>query len=403
MNYFFIFMVCFMAYSETVTWAASEGESLFSRTPGELIVSRNTDSAATRDVAAIMSNRKMRFNRNIPPTGIPTEAIGILDIFVGSGSQTITTASLGFGEFREITDPTNLRFNAVEAGDPVGAHFYFSSPSGSDTHLTLKVRDSALWAKPTNNVLVFGANGSMLIATKEDTDVPNAGYRLWVKGDNTIRVSGGIDGPIASPTNGGGRVRLNNYTATPGGYMTFSVETSPDSKKKYLNWNLTTDTTRTLKFTIQDLSQIPPYMALGSSTAKNFIIDHPTASDKYLVHAAIEGPENRVFYRGKVTLQHGQAFVALPDYFEGLTQEDRRHVFLQNMSGFDKLAVKNQDGKRIKNGILHIVSQDKHSEAVVSWEVSAVRKDVPDLIVAPHIDDVDVLGFGPYRYVSPRE
>ena len=397
MNYFFIFMVCFMAYSETVTGAA---ESLFSRTPGELIISRNT--ASTRDVAAIMSNRKMRFNRNIPLAGIPTEAIGVLDIFVGADSPTMTKASLGFGEFREITDPTNPRYNAVEAGDPVGAHFYFSSPTGSDTHLTLKVRDSALWASPTNNVLVFGANGSMLIATKEDTDVPNAGYKLWVKGDNTIRVSGGIDGPIASRTNGGGRVRLDNYSGT--GNMTFFVETSSDSKQKYLYWNLNTDMTRTLKFTIQDQSLAIPYTALGSTTVvKTFIIDHPTASDRYLVHAAIEGPENRVFYRGKVTLQHGQAFVALPDYFEGLTQEDRRQVFLQNMSGFDKLAVKNQDGKRIKNGILHIVSQDKHSEAVVSWEVSAVRKDVPDLIVAPHIDDVDVLGFGPYRYVSPRE
>ncbi len=383
-----------MAYSETVTWAASEGESLFSRTPGELIISRNT--ASTRDVAAIMSNRRMRLNRNIPLAGIPTEAIGILDIFVGTETSTYTRQSLGFGEFREITDATNSLYNAVEAGDPVGAHFYFSSRYDSDTHLTLKVRDSALWANPTNNVLVFGTNGSMLIATEDDSEEPNADYKLWVKGDNTIRVSGGIDGPT------GGRVRLDDYTGT--GYMTFSVGTSSDSMQKYLYWNLITDSTNTIKFTIQDLSRTTAYTALGSATeVKNFIIDHPTSSDKYLVHAAIEGPENRVFYRGKATLQHGQAFVALPDYFEGLTQEDRRHVFLQNMSGFDKLAVKNQDGKRIKNGILHIVSQDKHSEAVVSWEVSAVRKDVPDLIVAPHIDDVDVLGFGPYRYVSPRE
>lgn len=397
MNYFFIFMVCFMAYSENVTWAASEGESLFSRTPGELIISRNTNAASTRDVAAIMSNRKMRFNRNIPREGIPTEAFGVLDIFVGAGSTSRTKESLGFGEFREITDPTDPRYNSGEAGDPVGANFYFSShPTDSDPHLTLKVRDQNGWARPTNNVLIFGINGHMLVASNTDTP-PSLLHKLWVKGDNTIRVSGGIDGPT------GGRVRLDLYYSA-NGYMTFSVETSSDSRKKYLNWHLITDKTRIKKFTIQDSSLPIPYNALGNSDEKKtFIIDHPTASDRYLVHAAIEGPENRVFYRGKVTLQHGQAFVALPDYFEGLTQEDRRQVFLQNMSGFDKLAVKNQDGKRIKNGILHIVSQDKHSEAVVSWEVSAVRKDVPDLIVAPHIDDVDVLGFGPYRYVSPRE
>lgn len=390
MRYLFIFIVFLMASPET----ALGKESRLSRTPGELIVSRNTTS--TRDVAAIMSNRKMRFNRNVPPVGIPTEAIGVLDIFVGPGSPTNTKESLGFGEFREVTDPTSPLYNSVEAGDPIGAHFYFSSPSGSDTHLTLKVRDSSVWASPTNNVLIFGANGNVLAASNTDV-APDASFKLWVKGDNSIRVSGGIDGPT------GGRVRLQNYSGT--GYMTFSVETSSDAMKKWLSWNLTkSTTTTTLKFLIQDLSLAIPYTALGSSdVVKTFIIDHPTASDRYLVHAAIEGPENRVFYRGKVTLQHGQAFVALPDYFEGLTQENGRHVFLQNMSGFDKLAVKNQDGRRIKNGILHIVSQDKHSEAVVSWEVSAVRKDVPDLIVAPHIDDVDVLGFGPYRYVAPKE
>jgi hypothetical protein len=390
MTYLLILLTMFMLLPDI----AEAGESVFSRTPGELVVSRSLTS--TRDVALLMSNRKMRFNRNIPPAGIPTEAIGVFDIFLGSGSPTHTKLGLGFGEFREVTDPTSALYNSVEAPDAIGAHFYFASPTGSDTRLTLKVRDSSVWAQPTNNVLIFGTNGNMIIASDTDID-PNASYKLWVKGDNSIRLSGGINGPT------GGRVRLNGYSGT-GGYMTFTVETSADSMQKYLLWKLVRSDTRTIKFQIQDLSLTIPYNALGSaSTVKTFIIDHPTDSNRYLVHAAVEGPENRVYYRGKVTLQHGQAFVALPDYFEGLTQENARQVFLQNMSGFDKVAVKTQDGKRIKNGVLHIVSQDKYSESVVSWEVSAVRKDIPDLVVAPLVEDVDVMGFGPYRYVVPKE
>ena len=48
-----------------------------------------------------------------------------------------------------------------------------------------------------------------------------------------------------------------------------------------------------------------PERMTGENTVKTFIIDHPRAAEKYIVHAAIEGPESRVFYRGNVTLKHG--------------------------------------------------------------------------------------------------
>jgi hypothetical protein len=371
---------------------AASPKSTLSRSSGELVISGNV--ASTRDVALIMSNRRMRFNTTTPAAGIPTQAIGVFDIY--TGAPTTEKRIFGFGEFRELSDPTNPQYNSVEASDPVGAHFFFAV---SNNTLALQVRDSASWASPTNNLLIFGSNGSIMAASNVFAQ-PDANYKLWVKGDNTLRVSGGIDGPE------GGQVRLNYYTLTEPGYMRFAVETSSDFMKKYLWWYLTTgNVTRSIKFLVQDSSLSPiPYNALGSSdTVKTFIIDHPTATDKYLVHASIEGPQNRVYYRGKVTLQHGQAFVPLPDYFEGLTQEEGRAVFLQNMSDFDKVSVKTQDGLRIKNGVLHIMSENKHGQSTVSWEVSALRKDVPDLIVAPRTEDVEVLGFGPYRYVVPKD
>lgn len=383
MKYILLFLILFAN-----SISALSSKSILSRTPGEFIVSRN--STSTRDVALIMSDRHMRFNLSCPPLGIPTKGIGVFDIFTNTSSTKINI--LGFAEFREVTDPTSVLYNTSEASDPVGSHFFFGM---KDTNLLLMVRQSANFAV-TNNALIFGITGNV-VAVSNTVEDPNASsYKLWIKGDSKLIVSGGIDGPT------GGRVAI---TTDQVAYMTFTVETSSDAQKKWLIWTLNDNgLTLSRRFLIQDLTLTIPFSALGSSdVVKTFIIDHPTAPDRYLVHAAIEGPQNRVYYRGKTTLQHGQAFVALPDYFEGLTQEDHRAVFLQNMSGFDKLAVKTQDGKRIKNGVLHIVSQNKHSQAVVSWEVSAVRKDVPDLIVAPRIDEVDVLGFGPYRYVVPKE
>jgi len=383
MKYLLLFLILF---SPSLTHAASQ--SIMSKSTGGLIVSGN--GTTTVNNTLLVNNRRMRFNTTIPgPTDTP---IGAFDIFTG----TTEIKALGFGEFREVSDPNNPLYNSVEAPDPVGAHFFFTA---NDTTLSLQVRDNASWAYPTNNILIFSRSGKVIAASaqNDDPNSSNGANTLWIKGDNKLLVSGGIDGPT------GGRVPISTSTSS---YMTFTIETSADFQKKTLIWTVNSDGLTFLhKSVIQDSGRTPlPYSAMGSSdVVKTFIIDHPTDSDRYLVHAAIEGPQNRVYYRGKTTLQHGQAFVALPDYFEGLTQEEHRAVFLQNMSGFDKVTVKTQDGKRIKNGVLHIVSQDKHSQSIVSWEVSAVRKDVPDLIVAPRVDEVEVLGFGPYRYVVPRE
>jgi len=369
-------------------------QSRMSQTTGEFIVSRNI--LATEDVALIVSNRHTRFNVKKPASKIPTQAVGVFDIFTDTPTERTV---LGFGEFREVTDATSPLYNTVEATDPVGAHFFFTK---KDDMLLLQTRTGSAWAVATSNIFIFGIAGNVIAAAPASSyanpsSLPT-GYKLWIQGNNTLMVAGAIDGPI-----GGGRVPIQSQESQ---YMTFAIETSSDAQKKWLQWYYYDGATQVgmREFLIQDTGATIPYSALGnSSEPKTFIIDHPIDSDRYLVHAAIEGPQNRVFYRGKTTLQNGESFVTLPDYFEGLTQENHRAVFLQNMSGFDKITVKTQRGQRIKNGVLHIVSQDKRSQAIVSWEVSAVRKDVPDLIVAPRTDEVDVLGFGPYRYVVPRK
>jgi hypothetical protein len=77
------------------------------------------------------------------------------------------------------------------------------------------------------------------------------------------------------------------------------------------------------------MSATGQYMVVGSVYTglytcsipiKTFVIDHPKASDKYLVHACLEGPEAAVYYRGKGTIKDGTdvAIVSLPDYVDAL-------------------------------------------------------------------------------------
>lgn len=59
---------------------------------------------------------------------------------------------------------------------------------------------------------------------------------------------------------------------------------------------------------------------LVASTTKSFMIDHPTDSERYLVHACLEGPEQGVYYRGTVTFDGtSQAIIInLPEYVRNL-------------------------------------------------------------------------------------
>lgn len=61
--------------------------------------------------------------------------------------------------------------------------------------------------------------------------------------------------------------------------------------------------------------------------AKSFVIDHPNESNKFLVHACLEGPEAGVYYRGKAAIQNGESVVIqLPDYVENLAKNFTVHI-----------------------------------------------------------------------------
>ncbi len=119
--------------------------------------------------------------------------------------------------------------------------------------------------------------------------------------------------------------------------------------------------------------------AVGS---KNFAIDHPLdPENKFLFHAALEGPEAGVYYRGEAQLTDGTAVIELPEYFESLTRPEDRTVLLTPIFESDE-PISNLAASRIQNGRFTVRAIDSaNPDQVFCWEVKAVRADIDPLQV----------------------
>lgn len=146
-------------------------------------------------------------------------------------------------------------------------------------------------------------------------------------------------------------------------------------------------------------------MYVDHTNVKNFVIQHPTKTNRHLIHACLEGPEAAVYYRGEGQLVDGWAEVVLPEYFEALTRREGRSVQLTCIA---------DDPADEWCPVLH-ATRPKHGKFYVGlgsgmavndqrfwWQVTAIRKDVPQLLVEPKKTDVEVLGQGPYTYYREK-
>ena len=74
-----------------------------------------------------------------------------------------------------------------------------------------------------------------------------------------------------------------------------------------------------------------------AATTKSFVIDHPTKPGMKLRYGSLEGPENGVYVRGR--LRAGEKIIQLPDYWEGLVDEDTYTVNLTPVGKHQELYV----------------------------------------------------------------
>jgi hypothetical protein len=168
---------------------------------------------------------------------------------------------------------------------------------------------------------------------------------------------------------------------------------------------------------------------------KNFVIPHPTAEDKWLVHGCTESPWAGVEYWGEATIEDGEVTVPLPEYFEDLTYPDRRNVQVTVIAERDpkdrqKLARRRARRQRSAppmdlsgnvltpprvppgraslvqatyptDGEFTIYTEGPVDTFQVFWLVKAVRKNA-EFPVQPLKSEVTVYGEGPYRFLEEK-
>lgn len=137
----------------------------------------------------------------------------------------------------------------------------------------------------------------------------------------------------------------------------------------------------------------PSSQRVTYKTSKTFVIDHPDDSNKFLVHACLEGPEAGVYYRGKAAIENGECVrIALPSYVDKLAKNFT--VYLTQIYEKDK---KDQHNILRTTEVENMRFTVYGSNCKFFWIVYGERNAID---VEPSKSSVEIEGSGPYRWVK---
>jgi hypothetical protein len=116
------------------------------------------------------------------------------------------------------------------------------------------------------------------------------------------------------------------------------------------------------------------FIVLHCRGTKKFDIPHPTKENYRLAHACIEGPENGVYYRGRLIDTN---VIQLPEYWKGLVDAETitinitpigsyQELFVEKIEWGSKVIIKNNAGSSI------------HCHYTISGERIDVDKNIPE-------------------------
>ena len=109
------------------------------------------------------------------------------------------------------------------------------------------------------------------------------------------------------------------------------------------------------------------------ATSKSFDIKHPTKKGQRLRYGSLEGPENGVYVRGRLT----SSIIELPEYWTGLVDEDTITVELTPIGKHQKLYVKDIANNKIIIGNDNMIDKKINCFYIIYGE----RKDVDKITV----------------------
>ena len=194
-----------------------------------------------------------------------------------------------------------------------------------------------------------------------------------IYGNNII---GNISG-VASTSTNATNVNITNDTASATAqYVTFVAASSGYTPVKTAAATGLVYIPSTNSFGIGTATPAYNLQVNGSFAAvtKSFVIDHPTKSGMKLRHGSLEGPENGVYVRGRLTDSN---VIELPDYWTGLVDENSITVDLTPIGKHQKLFV-----QKIENNQVYVGNDGMFSNSInCFYTVWAERKDVDKLVV----------------------
>lgn len=118
-----------------------------------------------------------------------------------------------------------------------------------------------------------------------------------------------------------------------------------------------------------------------TGATKYFNIEHPTKENHRLIHACLEGPENGVYIRGRLTNSN---VIELPDYWNGFVDPESITVSLTQIGYSQDLIVdKIEWGRRV------LIKSGNGTSIDCYYTINGTRTDVPPLKVELPIDSPD--------------
>jgi hypothetical protein len=123
---------------------------------------------------------------------------------------------------------------------------------------------------------------------------------------------------------------------------------------------------------------------------KTFVINHPNDSERYLVHACLEGPEDGIYYRGKgeITSYSTSTIISLPDYVDALGSD-----FTVQITPIYNGTINHYAASEVENGSFTVYGP----VGKFCWLVHGKRS---TFNIEPLKSSVTMMGQGPYRWLQ---
>ena len=251
-----------------------------------------------------------------------------------NGSNVEECTEAGFAAHWEFTSSTGLwDFNVSSATMAVGG--LIGTNADWRSQLQIGANSVGLSYNGVNSIITtstgFTSSGRILFP---DYPIPNSpttvddkvqligmgntakGGLFQTTGRGGLMVAAADDSLIlASGDNG------KNYDPNAGGWNPLalgeSIHLLTDNSIEFITGLNNTSTYK--RMTFDDSGDLTISGQLNAET-KSFLIKHPTKEGMTLRHGSLEGPENGVYLRGKLSKEENK--VQLPDYWVGLVDED---------------------------------------------------------------------------------